>query len=770
MTLTTVKIGPTTWDYHTGALTPGGVGRVRMETRADGSVRLFPQAKPDEAGGAIETTRTVADEFAAYRLNAAASVLVDARVSIALPGLVLAGVRVTDVRISVTPVRVVDGTRWLVRAAWSFGPREQEDGDVDQLYVPTRVETARVWGDWTPQAAIRCANLSEAGIGSAALVTILADGDPLPDVVGLYVRVFLPQGEDLTRPTSWAPPWYGRIKTVDIGQADGRITAMWSAVDLSDDFDTFLLRGYERKTDGTLVDPGEQLPYNAIPGGERSSAGDGPAGTFVHDRTVTTATLWRGRHIVESLLAALRDQGDGGVDWVVGGQVTALDNFHPANFDGRTLREQLREIIARGLTWRVSVDGNTATVDVRSPLRDTLTAAGWTIPANDEQSTLDLVAMTDLIGWSMGEDQRQVADVVAMELSRPWHVISLGTDAQLVDDWNGSDVTAWDAATEDERNLTLPHVYRRFRLSSTWVGASQQVPGQVLALGRAVATDAIHGTDGETGAWAAGGGFVPQAIRFEKALPYTAGKDWTSPDSQELDPRIPLDRPFALLRDGTAWTFLDVEVTIDPMAPVVILGRDAADADTLRGHLEAGREIVLTLSYRYPLPWRVSWRRDPVDQVVDRARVVRYQRPDIEWRYMHDQTVLGVDDTGAPILSAAGNIGGKPVVPDQLLALARLTHERPFRDLTWSRPGLDVTAATRPGGLITEATLPYGSEAGTVVTLDALRTVRSYNLDRSAPGTAYGCARNVADILMTPAPEPRRFTTLADLSRLTGTG
>lgn len=788
-----VQVGNTVWDQHVGAVTPATTA-VRVDQRDDGSVRLHGSAEIDQARGQLVTTRIVADETAAIVLSARATALIDTRTAIALPGVIFASVRIDGVEIKRQAVRR-NGREILVTATWTLGQRSQSDEDPRELYVPCRVETASVWGDWTerPDLVVTAAvEVWGPSPGSASFLQIVdtksITAAPLP-ITGHYVRFWIPTGADLARPEGWVLHWWGRIKTRDLGDSNGRLTCVFQALDLTDDFDTFLHRWYERTAAGGVTDPGEVLPMNKLPGGDRSTGGIGPGGTFVAERHSLPSVPWRASQAVDLLLAALRDQYPGGADWEVIGQTTALGYLAPAELDGRSVREQLAQFVARGLGWISGVNPDTgkAYIDIRSPLLGAIAAGDWTCPANDRVVTVDLPAMTDLVGWSLGEDLMRVADRVNIRVANPWHAISLGIngddDLQLRKDYTGGEVTTWDSATEDTRNTTLAHVHRRFRLASDWVGGNYETPAYVLPLGRTVATDALHGTDGEIGAWEAGGdGFVARAIRFTKVLPFTGGaRDWTTPESEELDPSEPLERAFVCVVEdpgglGESWTYLDMEVTIDDNAPVVVIGRDAADAETIRDLLADGKHLVVTLGYRYPLPWRVSWRRAPEDRLVDRERGVEYHRPDIEWRYMEAGTVVGIEGN-APRIATGGTIGDKPETPLHLLLAARLVHELPAIDLTWTRSNvLDVSTATRQGSLIAEATLPYGDPNGdpnpyTTVPTATIITARGWNFDRQRPGTTVSAARRIIDALVTPEPEPiPPGATAIDLAALTYPG
>jgi hypothetical protein len=776
---TEVQIGNTTWDQHTGALTPRAGTSVREERQADGSVKLFPQSIPDQSEGTITTTRLLSSEREALALNFLASALVDSRVSIALPGVVLAGIRVSDVQVGHEKKLYRANEEWLVTAIWTFGPKGNDDGDPRELYVTTKVETCTVWGKWTPQPdliATACADAFGAS-GTASLLQIIdtTDEDAVPlEVLGHWVRISIPTGDDLVRPTGYRVDWHGRIKTRDVGTSEGRITAVFSAIDLRDEFDTYLTRWYVKAGD-SVIDPGEMPPFNfaaqsdgnAATPGDRSTEAIGPDDTYAHDRNQSAGVPWRGSHIVDSLLAALQDQLPGGPEFTLAGQRTALDNFHPCELDGRSVGEQIAQIISRGLGYRITVnDAGAAEVKVNSPLRAALTAGGWTIPANDRQTTIDLSDDEALQGWSLGEDHSLLRDLILLQLGRPWHCTSLCispfNDQQFRKDYTDAEVTAWAAADKSKRNTTLSHVYRRFRLHSGWLGGGYATSTAKMALTRDTVTDAAHGVAGEDGTFSTQDGvaFLPRAIRFTKALPFTqGGQDWSDPAYGVLDPREPLERPFICVvtepgEPSERWDRLDnMEISIDSDAPVITLGSGVDDALRIKALFDAGKHLIVTIGYRLPKPWRVSWRRDPAAQITSRPRSVLYQRPEIDYRVMDDQTVVGLNGR-QPVFANPGLIGAKPETPDQLLALARLSHENPFRDLTWTKAGLDTTAAYEPGALVTDATLPWGGDAGTVRTLDGVIAYRSRNLDRSRPATSWSCARRVADVMITPEQQP----------------
>jgi hypothetical protein len=209
-------------------------------------------------------------------------------------------------------------------------------------------------------------------------------------VLGHYVRISLPEGtpEEVAIATTFTPEWHGRIVQRSIGDDNGRVTAGFSCLDPTSFLDVWLTSFYELNDDGIVADGTEIPPFNAIPSGERSSGTPGPDDTYVHDLTRTVGLEWRNSHIAALLVAAYNAQITEGPRFALGGQLTALDNFQAHDLDGSNVREQLGQIICRGIGCRTVVDGNTITLFINTGVQAALTAGAWTVPANDRQTTL----------------------------------------------------------------------------------------------------------------------------------------------------------------------------------------------------------------------------------------------------------------------------------------------------------------------------------------------------------------------------------------------
>ncbi|HEX3134084.1 MAG TPA: hypothetical protein VHX44_10945 [Planctomycetota bacterium] len=793
----TVHVGNTIWDRSTGAITPPQTG-VERKANNDGSVKLKNTARIAEPEGQVITTRTLANEADAILLAQLAGLMQGQRVTISLDGAIFTGVRVDSVSVNWPKVRAPGQREFLCTAVWTFGPTSPDNhDDPKERLVPSKVETCRVWGEWVEQKHLCATSCNEVFgpigslAGNALVIQVLnpaavtehdepdSAGRLPADVLGHWIRISLPEGapEVIAKATTFTPAFHGRITNRSIGDDNSRVTVAFTCLDLSCIFDTWLLSWYELNDDGIVADGTTIPPFNAVVTGERSSATAGPDDTYVHDRTRTAGLEWRNGDIARLLIAAFKAQFPTGPQPVLGGQTNALDNFQSHDFDGASLREQLGQIICRGIGCRFVVDptdGRTVTIHLNTGIKTALTAGAWTVPANDRQTTVDLHNLADRVGWNLDEDASQVADVIAFEFGCPWYCVSLGitqdNDRELLFTWTEGEGTGWDDLTETQRdNADQCHIWRRFRLDKDWVGASYKVHPHTIDVGRTKATNATNGTQGENGEYSATGNnrFPWAAVRFTKSLPLTMGTDWSgdmSSGGPGLKQNAAQERPTAYLVKNPGgseeWTRLDMELTIDDDQPAVILGRDAKDAKKIRDWLKDGKHIVLTLGFRLPRPWRMTWRRDPAERLCDQERTVVYQRPDIDYRFLMDQTVVGIKADKTASLSGEGVIGDKPAVAAQLLGLGRLTHERTQRGLTWTRQRIDLSADTAPGAFITDATLPYGVDAdltdklepAIVRTVDEVIGVRGWNLDREKPATSWSTIRLAADVVLRPKP------------------
>lgn len=806
--MTVAHIGNTVWDQHTGALTPPQTG-IERKQRNDGSVKLKATARRAEPHGQITTTKTVRYESDAVLLAQLAGLMQGRRVAVALAGAVFTGVRVDGVEVTWPKVRAPDQRTFLVTARWSFGPTSPDNHDdpKDRL-VPAKVETCRVWGEWVERKhlhATSCTNVFGpfgTVIGNALAIQTLdpeavdEDGEPdteartLADVLGHYVRISVPEGtpEEVAVATAFTTHWHGRIVQRSIGDDRGRVTAGFTCLDLSTLFGVWLSSWYELNDDGIVADGTEIGPFNAMPSGERSSGTPGPDDTYVHDLTRTVGLEWRNGHIADLIIAAYNAQFPDGPRVALAGQLTALDNFQAHDLDGSNVQEMLGQLICRGIGCRVLVVDDVVTLHLNTGVQAALTAGAWTVPANDRQTTVDLHDLDDLVGWNLDEDISQIADRILYRLGLPWYCGSFGIsdadDQEFRKTWSGADETAWDDLNEKQRdNADQSHIWRRFLLDKGWVGSTYLASPFTINVGRTTVTNATHGTGGENGEFSDTGNdrFPWARVRFTKSLPITVGDDWTADMSSGgpgVKPNRALERPavYSVTDPGgdETWTRLDMQVVIDDDYPAIILGKDAADALIIRDLLQDGAHLVVTIGFRVPRPWRVSWRRDPAERLSDQERVVEYQRPDFDYRYLMTGTVVGVDDDDQPkVQEAGGVIGAKSTIPIQLLGIGRLSHEHPQRGLTWTRQRIDLTAATTPGAFITTAAVPYGEDADpdddegpeTERTVNAPIGVHSINLDRANPSTTWSTTRLAADVVLRPKPSGPR-PTITDLAAM----
>jgi hypothetical protein len=379
------------------------------------------------------------------------------------------------------------------------------------------------------------------------------------------------------------------------------------------------------------------------------------------------------------------------------------------------------------------------------------------------------------------------------------------TNLQLVRNWTSADATDWDAASDTGKDCSkLGHVWRSFKLHGNYRGGrhnnnDDKFPSYYQTKGTDDRPDLLCGAGGETGTkqeqiggfeeWAEGCwvnytisdivhtmatdtntgdfNFPASAVELTEYCPFPEGEDWTTvtqTSAPELDTRVPgakatLYRRKAVDDNGVIAylydrLFLDLEINDRE----VRIGRSPEDAALVKHVLEHKvtidavdyyDSIVVTCGMRGPKPWRVGWKRVSWlrSRAIEKTVIIRY--PELEWRWLHKDTILGVNDDG----SAKKNASPGPLLDmgekgKGLLLLARLWHENALRDLTWTVDGrLETDTAQQPGTLITSALIPAGKDdppEDRPVLAQVQR--RSWNLRRDAACTIYQCATTLPEI------------------------
>jgi len=749
-----VSIAGVSYTHSRGVLNPvgkrvtpaakggGGGGGVRVQTLG--------------VGGTLETWSYLADETAAHDLAADAGRLQDTYVAVVHAGYDLGNAYLERVTARVRKVRgAPSGTPWRVDLSWQFNEKKQQlsgggGGQVDDLFAHVKVYTGWQVSSLALQEDLRCREdvdaLAPKSLGSASLIQNVDATHPPLDIVGRYVRLDAPN--DVESPTSWTPYWLGRVVGRDlVPNPDGGDEAEYAVFNCHQSpifLAGFLPEWHEAKRDeSAVVDAGWWLPVNGIPNGDRSSAKIG--GFYYHNRNVP-GLPWRPQQWLPTVFFELINPWVSDFDFTLGGQTACLGNHDIIRPNTGTVLEALAQICAAGIAWRQTGTGVAQVLEFVSPLQAELSVANYTIPANTKQISVDFrkVAAEIIQGTDRHfVDQSLVADTIYV-LARAQHVISLGyedgsTSGQLAKGWDASLQGPWSAAPWDEKaDETYNQLYRRFVLMDDWTGGSYKQPTEELHCHRDLATDATHGTNGEDGEFSAGGSFSLANVRLLKHLPLNAGKDYSGPTAADpYDATLQAQAPMAFRvvdPSGTPkWYPLDMPVTIDTGYPAILIGDGPEDKETISDILTAGDHIVVTVGYTFPLPWRMSWNRSAADRPGRTRRMVHYQFDDLQYEYIHEDTVLGVTNN-VPTLNDAGVVGGnKPEGLVERLALARVIHQDPRLRVSWQAEGIDLAAAKAPGALVTQVT----SRSGNVTQGAALLISRGHLWEKIDPRTVY---------------------------------
>lgn len=786
-------IGGIAFDYYEGFVQPPGK-KVVIDGGASGGGDM--RNENDRVGGRIIARKFVADAAAATTIVRSVGLLKTQAVTVTLDGYTFADIY------ACTGVEVVSrrargartaGQEWLVEATFDLGDFPDAGEKVADLFLESRIYVAPAIADLdaNQQPALRCATDVEGygvQLGGAVLVQDITADQALLDLVGQYVRIDVP--DDIEAPTTWVEGWLGKIveTSVEHSGAAGIAYGMHAAIQIGGALKSSPGRWYERQDDDTVVDPGHWLAVNGIPNGDRSQSLF--SGVYVHDRSAQ-GFLWRARMFLETTLAKMGDFFASDITWELGGQYSdALGNFDRAALDGGTVLDLAARLCASGIgcVWDFDTSAATVTLSFYSPLQASITVDDYTIPASTRQITVDLTA-ADIPQRSVKyhEDHREVYDEIRARASAGYHCASFGIALDESEQFDrGYDASLEDsfdnAATDEEREDPRLHlVYRRFVLKPSWEGETFTHLGNWLDTERvsSAAADPEHGDGGETGEFTGNGvpndgNFAWASVKLEKYLPINAGVDVADIGSSgsEFDERAPLMEP-KLFRvtdphgPDESWTALDLDIEVDSENNAIVLGRSHSDGETLRDLFAAGDKVVATLGWRFPKPWRMSWRRLAAEIPCAQERHIEHHFPDLEYHYIEEDTVFSADATGAPDKSPAGLVGGaKPSGLVQRLALLRLRHQHPQVSVTWEQEELlDLGTAHRPGALITEATLPWSIGAKTLPGAGAVITTRTRYYDRDRPRTAYAATTLAADIPPTVIHASKKAPDLIEIIR-----
>ena len=552
--------------------------------------------------------------------------------------------------------------------------------------------------------------------------------------------------------STFAPVWYGVIRSLSFS-VDGSPDspgglAEFTAAGLSAALDqVFVDRGYVLgAAAGTVFGLGYCPPFNAVGTGDRSLDATYTVGanmaSYVHDlRTVGDAgTAWTAAQILTFILSGharpLFEGSPTGWEWLVSDPTDAL-TYTPAAIDlqGMSVLEAINALISpsRGLTWRLSVSGDTATINVHSTVAEPIViGAAYTLPASTLSQSLTIANQPWLTDLQVTQDESASYDIIQVLGKQPWVAISLdylqGTDSTLIKGWTTAQATAWDADKGSAANET---VWRRFAVSQTWTGVQYDRTTKGLRNSRTVAgsgdePDAAYGAGGLTGerefVTTASTVFAPASmIPGERMTPIPAVIRDGSTTVERLAPRM---APMLFYYNGSSWTDISkvytVSIESEPLA--VVLDDNANGTDLKRVLSVTGAKLVVTLGAREADPLAVSW--------VAARPTWPSSLPRVKTVYTSAEQLAIVDKTVTKVASGTLVTRSATIIRDDVdrlraqLALARATWATPVYSLRFTNRGIcgiGDTAGTFPPGTLIPAVID-GAGSTTVNAIVLRRT------------------------------------------------
>lgn len=657
-----------------------------------------------------------------------------------------------------------------------------------------QVQTSSDFSSWTTQATIRCTTCSEGAgqiVGGANLLRYIgsvrepgATGNPssqtpLTGLVGKWVRVLIEEvgGSISIGGKDYTPLWHGIIdaeRIIDEGGGLGtqswvcaglaahlsRTGAMEAWCDAVDYTGAFSARPTLRPP--TFNDRDSQ----GIRSGARTGTVDGVTVKIFDSMGATnwnSATEWTAKEALQSILAAngrwrspAGTTFSGGVTFDLSAG-TLLDWTLPTlDINGMSVADVVNAIISprRGLSWRLTVSGTTATINVRSIAASAITVGSTTLPAATDTSTPDLSGLF-IHNVEMTENQTDCYDHIRIIGQRPWVAITVGYDpagppaevGSLQRAWLGAEETTWGTAP----GSTTDGVWRSFRLGLKWAGDTFENSG-ASGLRQELTLD---GSNDFTGARAFSQTvFGPTSlIRFESTLPVSEG--WGT------DKAGPRQECLAFWKPAGSSTWYDLQVngnvearslSIEDFPAVLHLGQPDRSVDKSNSqqsqnkfNLETSGKLAVTVGMREPDPLVVSWTRSSGSWPRSNPRTLTIQMPQAEqWRVIAG-TVKGVSSGSLTKQATEQVIRDDVPLMQSWLAFLRAYFAVPAIDISWTNRGVIDHAygsgASAPGALVTTATLGIGAR-----TINAVATRRTWDLTEGNFGTSYGSERIVPDI------------------------
>lgn len=652
------------------------------------------------------------------------------------------------------------------------------------------VQTSQNFSTWVDRTEVRCDQCSEGAgqvIGEATLVREFGQvaypgqdfGAVLAvDWIGWFIRILIESdaGTVFLNDKQYEALWHGVVIGTSINDTGGGTGVQTIHCNgLAGVLEQMTIgRGAEQRVGAAgispsqVFDPGYMPAFNrAKRGRDMSTAGEivandgGYIYANVHQRSSGLGSAWTAGEMLDHILKICAHgefapvyARQGALRWTFSDPEDCLDYLvNDVDVFAGSILNAINTIInpRRGLLWRLTVSGTTATINVTSTSPAPISGTSYTLPAASVTHEPDLTggAADGIAGVDLSEDSSQTFDVIEIIGAQPWVGMTVAYEATpteataLGKGWKTKAETDWDNGQVTPEN---EKVWRRFTLRPEWIG--QQFGQPTIGLRNKLEFDGVGATDGTreydkdnaatwqpetmecTRTMPCGVGFVVDTLKgYQDPLSFI-GPDGDAIDLNGLDPEI------------GAWS--STGITIEDLPGAVVLGHNAEDANEFASAGEEDQPIVVTVGIRESAPLLVRWVRPVISWPRAVPRVLTVRAPQYEEWLILPYTVIGVDDNGNYTTTGASEINVRSDVAsmNDTLALLRTWYSEPARTLRYVKRGvIDTSSASAPGVLVTTATLGIGSK-----TINAPYVRRVWDLTPEGFGTAWDTSRMIPDI------------------------
>jgi hypothetical protein len=659
-----------------------------------------------------------------------------------------------------------------------------------RTFRPHLVQTATAWGTWISQPDLECILPREGAgqvVGSAALryrfglvrqsgvATNPGSVTPLASLLAQWVRVLIQSntGSVSANGDTWDPLWHGEASAVAQTDDGGGVgEQQLQCLGIANALARLVCnRGIEKRWSASgggpynLINPGFLPAFNAEATGDMYTSdvdvdGNGSmAKCHTRGRIADTSNSvkWTAFEIIR-LLLALFARGQVApaftyacpLAWTVSDPQGLLAFTPPnLNLNGLRLLDAINVLInpRRGLTWSVTISGNSAVITPVSLSPVAITNGPFTLPAATRVATPDLSSSHFIDEVTLTEDQSATYDAIRVLGERPWVAATVvyknkDTGADLA---SGGLVKGWDTGLEEywtksnhaSGNIgSFKGVWRRWVLDDSWTGNCNR--SETSGLRETVKNDGTRTFTG-IGTWA------PQTLELTADLPVSPGFSTLAKGPRQQAVAVGSDGAnnfVSLTGDLPQEASYRLQLSVEQQPPAIWVGStpdDGRKAKDLLGSTKYDASLYLTVGFREQAPLMVEWQRASGLRPRDLPRTLTVQVADCEQWIALKGCVTGVSDDGLSLFTLSNDVTARDDTPTlhQTLTLLRAFYGETARSLEWFDAGTIETSSTfGPGALVTTATLSTGT-----VTVNATITTRSWDLSEAGFGTRYSTAR-----------------------------